>query len=197
MSPEDEHDSALIKSIIDKTYVRNNARLTKEEHEILKKYGLSRSNNRVWIDDVYPSVKSDISSDRSISNKHEINFRDPQWLKHRPRPLDKDQINYADLIRQRKQKHLENQAVVQDDKLNQYARDRADLRSNIWDRDYHQKFVDQQDSAYEAAIQKATQEFERAIVAAEEARGHATGYHNDRANRARDSIQKIFDKYKK
>lgn len=51
MSAEDQRDSDLIRSMLDKIYARSNARFTPEEDAVLTKYGLKRNNYRKTIDD--------------------------------------------------------------------------------------------------------------------------------------------------
>ena len=63
MSEEDAHDSELLRSIMQKTSERTNAKLTKEEQEVLAKYDLFRRDKGVHISKMpYEASDSDISN---------------------------------------------------------------------------------------------------------------------------------------
>ena len=46
ISPEDQHDSDLIRSMLDKMNNRANAKFSPEEIAVMDKYGIKRDNNR-------------------------------------------------------------------------------------------------------------------------------------------------------
>lgn len=179
MSAEDKHDSEILKSIIDKTRVRTNARLTPEEKDILAKYGLDRYDHQVII----PDAAGYSISDDDLSNPRGGNTREragTYFSPHDPRRVyhnDPSQVNYADIARKRGARSKAKIDAILGDKLTKYADERQSFKNKQWYRDYHKDYVDTADAAYQEAIKKARDEYERAIAAAEAARDKVDEYH--------------------
>lgn len=180
MSAEDKHDSEILKSIIDKTHVRTNAKLTPEEKDILAKYGLDRYQNEVII----PKARGYSISDENLSNPRGGNVRERAGIRYYdqadPRRVyhnDPSQVNYADIARKRGARAQAKVDAILGDKITKYADERRSFKNKQWYRDYHKEYVDQADAAYQEAIKKARDEYERAIAAAEAARDKVDEYH--------------------
>lgn len=84
MSDEDKHDSALIRSMLDKMNKRSNAAFSDEEKAVLAKYGMTRTDRNLSING------RDI--DRRVDNMHPSYFNPSS-------NGDKSKINYADRAR--------------------------------------------------------------------------------------------------
>lgn len=204
MSPEDEHDSAIIKSIIDKTSERTNAKLTPEEKEILAKYNLSREHQQVlipgitryyqWSDAELDSLEGGNKRERGhrriYSNGQKV-YR-PSRTKH-----DSSQVNYADIARKRSERDQARLDRINNDKLTQYAEAQRELLNAIWHRDYHQGYIDKADQSYFDAIQKAKKAYDDAVKAANIARDEVDSYHSVQRDRSQQNIDDIYARFKK
>ena len=188
MSAEDKHDSEILKSIIDKTQVRTNAKLTPEEKDILAKYGLDRYDHRVIIPDArgYSISDDDLSNPRGGNTRERAGTRyyssgrvDPRRVYHN----DSSQVNYADIARKRGARSQAKIDTILGDKITKYADERQSFKNKQWYRDYHKEYVDKADVAYQEAIKKARDDYERAIAAAEKARDQVDEYHRPEYNR--------------
>lgn len=182
MSAEDKHDSEILKSIIDKTEVRTNAKLTPEEKDILAKYGLDRYDRQVIIPDArgYSISDDDLSNPRGGNTKERAGTRYPYYDRVDPRKVyhnDPSQVNYADIARKRGARSQAKIDAILGDKITKYADERSSFKNKQWYRDYHKEYVDKADAAYQEAIKKAKDEYERAIAAAEAARDRVDEYH--------------------
>ena len=195
MSEEDRIDSDILRSIIDKTQVRTNAKLTPEEKAVLSKYGLDRFNNAVII----PDARWYSISDDDISNPSGGNIRDRagRYSSKDRRNVyhnDPSQVNYADIARKRGIRSKQRVDTILGDRLTKYANDRADFKNKKWYRDYHQEYVDQADLTYQAAIKKARDDFDKAVAAAEAARDKVDDYHRPEADRYAAEVAKMLGK---
>lgn len=182
MSAEDKHDSELLKSIIDKTQVRTNAKLTPEEKDILAKYGLDRDDRQVIIPDArgYSISDDDLSNPRGGNTRERAGTRYYYSDRVDPRRVyrnDPSQVNYADIARKRGVRSRDKIDAILGDKLTKYADERSSLENKQFYRDYHKEYVDKADAAYQKAIKKARDEYERAIAEAEADRDKVDEYH--------------------
>lgn len=198
MSAEDNHDSEILKSIIDKTEVRTNAKLTPEEKDILAKYGLDRVNRTVLIPDAtgYSISDADLSNPRGgntnerAGTRYYYNRVDPRRVYNN----DPSQVNYADIARKRGARSQAKIDAILGDKINKYADERQSLKNKQRYRDYHKRYVDEADAAYQEAIKKAKDEYERAIAAAEKARDQVDEYHRPEYERYAAEIDSMLGK---
>lgn len=106
ISPEDQHDSDLLRSAILKSRDRKNASLTKDEKGVLDKYGLTRVSG-----DIYRKGKEynpDYKLDRDVDSSYfGDDFIDPETSNRTTRELSKrrdyprgiDKVNLADRAR--------------------------------------------------------------------------------------------------
>lgn len=204
MSPEDEHDSAILKSIIDKTSERTNASLTPEEKEILKKYNLSRSNRNVlvpgitryynWSDAELASLEGGNKRERGHRRRYSNGEKayNPSPTRH-----DSSQVNYADMARKRPERDTAKLKTLQGDKITQYKDAQRDLRNAIWHRDYHQEYIDTADQAYFDALQKAKADYDKAVKSAGDRRDTVDNYHSPQRDYRQKQIDSIYGRFKK
>ena len=156
MSAEDRHDSDILKSIIDKTSERTNAKLTQEEKDILAKYGLTREDRAVTIPG---EIRYYVTSDEDISNPRGGNKPERRSGRYNARyHNDPSQVNYADIARKRGARDAARRAISREDQLSKWREDREEMRRQLHSRDYHQRQVDQGDDAYQKALEKARKE---------------------------------------
>ena len=204
MSPEDEYDSAILRSIIDKTAERTNAKLTPEEKEVLAKYNLSRENQRVlvpgitkwynWSDAALDTVEGGNRKDRG----HYGRYYDGSRKSYRsPSRHDISQVNYADIARKRPERDQARLDRINNDKLTQYSEAQRELRNALWSREYHQEYIDKADQSYFDAIQKAKQDYDKAVKAANDARDKVDSYHSIQRDKEQQYIDSIYSRFKK
>ena len=192
MSPEDEHDSAILKRIIDKTRERTNAKLTQEEKDILAKYSLDRQNQAVIIPG---EIRYYLTSDEDISNPRGGNQPERRSGRFGDKyHNDPSQVNYADIARKRGARDSARRAISREDQLSKWREDRDEMKRQIHSRDYHQRQVDQGDDAYQKALEKARKDYEAALKRAENERDSIDTYHQPELDKA---IQRINDLLKK
>lgn len=97
MSPEDEHDTEILRNIVNKSIKRKNAKLTPEEQYVLAKYGLYRND--------WGEVKKDLGKnspflDPEIVNPNELNYSFQGRTRTRTGyDSRKDKVNLADRAR--------------------------------------------------------------------------------------------------
>jgi hypothetical protein len=92
ISPEDQADSDLIRSMISKMQDRSNARFTPEEQAVLTKYGITRDNGNRQL----------LVGDRTLNPKHDGQrgrFYDQSWHSKTFSHGTPSKINYADRAR--------------------------------------------------------------------------------------------------
>ena len=204
MSPEDEHDSAILRSIIAKTSERTNAKLTPEEKEILAKYNLTRENQRVlvpgntryymWSDANIDSLEGGNKRERGHRKRYsngEKAYR-PSYTHH-----DESKVNYADIARKRPQRDQARLDRINNDKLTAYKEAQLELRNALWSREYHQEYIDKADQSYFDAIQKAKKEYDDAVKAANDARDKVDSYHSIQRDKDQQHIDSIYNRFKK
>lgn len=204
MSPEDEHDSAILKSIIDKTYERTNAALTPEEKEVLKKYNLDRYDKHVlipgdtryynWSDAELDSLEGGNKRERGHRGKYRDGSRK---LFSSPTRHDRSQVNYADIARKRPERHQARLNRLNGDKITEYREAQRELRNAIWHRDYHQEYIDTADKSYFDALQKAKAAYDKAVKDANDARDKVDTYHSKQRDYQQKQIDSIYNKFKK
>lgn len=204
MSPEDAHDSELIKSIIDKTYERTNAKLTPQEQEVLKKYNLSREHQNVlvpgitkhytWSDAELDSLEGGNKRERGHRKRYANGEKSmyPSSTNH-----DRSQVNFADIARKRPERDAARLNRLKSDKISQYQDAQRDLKNALWYREYHQEYLDNADKSYFDALQKAKKQYDDAVAAANQARDKVDTYHTPQRDAAQTSINKIYDRFKR
>ena len=190
MSPEDEHDSAILRRIIDKTRERTNAKLTQEEKDILAKYGLDRQNQAVIIPG---EIRYYITSDEDISNPRGGNRSERRSGRFGDRyNNDPSQVNYADISRKRGARDDARRVISREDQLSKWREDREEMRRQLHSRDYHQHQVDQGDAEYQRALEKARKDYEAALKRAENERDSVDTYHQPNLDRAKAAIDALL-----
>lgn len=190
MSPEDEHDSAILKQIIDKTRERTNAKLTPEEKDILAKYGLNREDRSVTIPG---EIRYYLTSDEDISNPNGGNKPERRSNRYNDRyHNDPSQVNYADIARKRGARDAARRAISREDQLAKWREDREDMKRYLHSRDYHQRQVDQGDAEYQKALEKARKDYEAALKRAENERDSIDTYHQPELDRAKAAIDDLL-----
>ena len=197
MSDEDAHDSELLRSIMQKTSERTNAKLTKEEQEVLAKYDLFRRDRGVHISKMpYEASDSDISNIEG-GNEPERRHKKNPWYRRTRNKHDITQVNYADIARKRRARSQARIDAIIGDRIHQYGVARNDLKSAQRSRDYHQRQIDTGDDDYMKAMQKAKAEYDRAVQAANRNRDSVDTYHTPNRDRALKDIDSIFDRFNK
>ena len=198
MSAQDRRDSELLRSIIDKTRIRTNAKLTDEEKEVLARYGLQRDDRSVII----PDLQMLQLSDRDLGNARGGNqferagkrgSSDPRRSYHNK----EDEVNYADIARKRSVRAKQRLDAISGDVLSKYQRDRRDLENAIWYRDYHKKIVDEADATYQKAIRSAREVYDKLIANAEKARDEVDEYHRPQMDKYAAIIDAILHRTSK
>lgn len=199
MSPEDEHDSALLRDIIDKTSLRTNAKLTPEEKEVLDKYNLYRDDRQVKMSD-FPSLST---HDRDLGNEEggDIDNRGRKapysYYRRSPAHHDLDQINYADIARKRPERAKAFLDRIMNDRITQYQEAQREFRNAKWDRDYHQSHIDTADSDYINALQKAKKAYDAAVASAISTRDGVDSYHTPARDKNQKRMDDIYARFKK
>ena len=195
MSDEDRHDSEIIRSIIDKTRVRTNASLTKEEKEILAKYNLRRFNNEVRVAGLKdprgysPTVEAG-GSDSDISNPrggYQRERRSSYRYKNDP-----SEVNYADMARKRIERAQARYDYYNQNPVAEMQARRDDLERAIHSRDYNQRQIDAADEKYQKALEDAKKAYIRAIEVAESSRDSIDRYNVPNLEKAIAEIDKIL-----
>lgn len=106
ISPEDQHDSDLLRSVILKSRDRKNASLTKDERDVMDKYGLTRANGGIYKKG--KENKTNYKLDRDVDSSYwGDDFIDPEASSGVTRELSKgrnfprgiDKVNLADRAR--------------------------------------------------------------------------------------------------
>jgi hypothetical protein len=208
ISDEDQRDSDLIRSMLDKMKSRSNAKFTPEEKAVLDKYGITRNNDfkNLFVDDR--------PLDRNVDSKS-TSYR---YSKNHSNGT-KSKINYAD--RARKSRERDKTQVfpgwgrVKNDEINAHGggmssidtlqdahniaqevemRDKiSTMKNNIWNRDFHKEYVDNADAAYDKEVADAKASYEKRLADAERARDSAkTGWHKQGLDRAQGEIDKML-----
>lgn len=190
MSAEDRHDSDILKSIIDKTRERTNAKLTQEEIDILAKYGLTRKDRAVIIPG---EIRAYLTSDEDISNPRGGNQPERRSNRYYDRyHNDLSQVNYADIARKRGVRDAARRAISREDQLSKWREDRENMRYYLHSRDYHQRQVDQGDDEYQKALEKARKDYEAALKRAEHERDSIDTYHQPNLDKAKAAIDALL-----
>ena len=201
MSDEDRRDSDLLKSAIAKTRERTNAKLTAEEKEVLDKYNLYRDDRAIKIKGMtgYHGSSNDIGDleggypiERGRKDKYRTWSSRKVSAKHNP-----DEVNYADIARKRLERDNHAYDNYLDDKINQYRSAQRDLQSAIWSRDHHQRYIDNADATYFAALQKAKKDYDDAVARANSQRDSVDKYNTPGLDRAKAEIDSIYSRFKK
>ena len=221
MSPEDEADSALLRSIYNKTQQRANAALTPEEKEVLKKYNLSRSsgsknifknddNGNPWGNALFNNrVGRKFKDWRSDETK--INLAD------RARKMDDRGAGYeatqgyyydseSDDHREWKDPETGRWQRLKDKGLLDRERKHQDsvmqepvrqMKDAIHDRKYHQQHVDSNNAEYDAKRAKIQAEYEMKLNNLENSRKWSGEYHQQGLENSKDRIDKLLRRDKK
>ncbi len=210
ISDEDQRDSDLIRSMIDKMQNRSNAKFTPEENAVLDKYGINRNNDfrnlEVGGRPLSRRVDSRSSSYGGYSNgtKHKINYAD-RARKSKDRAdsqvfpgygtIKNDEINAhggsMGSIDTLQDAHNIAQGATMRDKI-------GTMKRHLWDRKFHQEYVDGADDKYEKDMADAHTEYERRVKNAKKARDNAkTGWHKQGMDSAQDAIDTMLKRNKK
>jgi hypothetical protein len=210
ISDEDQRDSDLIRSMLDKMKVRSNAKFTPEEQGVLDKYGITRNNDfrNLFVDD--RPLNRNVDS-KSTSYRYSKNHSNGT----------KSKINYAD--RARKSRERDKTQVfpgwgrIKNDEINAHGgsmgsidtlqdahnisqdtemRDKIQrMKSSLRDRKYHKDYVDNADATYEKSVADAKSEYEKKLKSAEATRDDSkTGWHKrgvcrDHSSRLREVLR--------
>lgn len=208
ISDEDQRDSDLIRSMLDKMKVRSNSKFTPEEQGVLDKYGITRNNDfrNLFVDD--RPLDRDVDS-KSTSFRYSPNHSNGT----------KSKINYADRARKSRERDktqvFPGRGRAKNDEINAHGgsmagvytlqdahnaaqgtemRDKIHrMKTNLWDRKYHKDYVDNADATYEKSVATAKAEYEKKLKDAENIRDDSkTGYHKRGMDRAQSEIDNLL-----
>lgn len=207
ISPEDQHDSDLIRSMLAKMRGRANAKFSPEELAIMDKYGITRNNNTRNL-----SVAGrDLS--RRVDTKHPMYYSSRSYSN-----ADAGKINYADRARKLPQR-AQNQVftepwTVDNDEINahggsmtrlndlqdaeRYAQDVPmrdkirNMKDALSDRKHYQRNIDKADSQREAEIAAAQKKYDTAVAAADKTYKWNTETSAKYRDRAQDKIDTML-----
>lgn len=216
MSDEDKKDNELLKNIYLKTQERANAKLTPEEREVLKKYGLER---RSWNKDVVVPSKPGESNASPLINKREFE-RNYNYKTHEYTDPKADKINYADRARKRPERNARDFKMYKGDyyfddaeydhrdKNQPYQstfqkRERAtdnkrmqqpvnQMKQALYDKSQAQKGLDTIDAKQDAEVEKLRKEFDRRMADIEHWRTQSKKYDQNKFDNANNTIDTLL-----
>jgi hypothetical protein len=183
ISPEDQADSDLIRSMIAKLQKRSNSKFTAEEQAVLDKYGITRDNWRKKL--MVGDRELNPDYDGKTSRGYEFSRVTPSWIETTHRNGDTSRINYADRARKLPQRGADQVAGnwTPNGYINAHTRrdgstlqgvERAvaadrdrepvtTMKRHLWDRKYSQGRMDNAQSEYDKTVGKAQAEFDRQV----------------------------------
>ena len=208
ISDEDQRDSDLIRSMLDKMKARSNAKFTPEEKAVLDKYGITRNNDfkNLFVDDR--------PLDRNVDSKR----RSYRYSKNYSNGT-KSKINYADRARKSRERAktqvFPDWGSIKNDEINAHGGSMGNIntlqdahniaqgtemkdkiftmKNHIWDRDYHKDYVDNADATYDKEVADAKASYEKRLADAGRARDNAkTGWHKQGLDKAQGEIDKML-----
>lgn len=215
ISDEDQRDSDLIRSMIDKISRRKNAKFSPEEQAVLDKYGIQRNNwdQSLRVDGVNLDRDVDSKSSNSVyygkysnGTKSKINYAD----RARKTPARRDNQVWGpqggryysgnDWVNKHDGKPrygFGNGSTLQDaershmnDTMQQPV---VDMKQALRDRKYNKKYMDSAQTDYDDAVAKAKKAYDDAVARAERNKEDATtGYHKKGFDRAQGEIDKLL-----
>lgn len=219
MSDEDKADSALLRSIYNKTQQRANAKLTPEETAVLDKYNLRRDSGTK---NIRKHTSEDPWGDVLINGRVGDKFN--RWNQ------DETKINLADRARKMDSRGAGYQTTQRYsyDSVSDDHREWKDPETGLWqrlkdkglldkerkhqdsvmqepvrqmkdaikDRKYHGKNVADNNAMYDAARDKIQQEYEKKLADNEKSRKWSGEYHQNQLDRANQRINKLLKRDK-
>lgn len=214
ISPEDQKDSDLIRSMLAKMKNRANAKFTPEEKAVMKKYGIERDNG--WKTLTVGPNKVNLDRDVDKEKGRYYSWQTPSVNNGNP-----DKINYADRARKipERDKNQFNGVgyhYYRNDDFNAHGGSRTgqtlqqrerdmqnvnprvnDMKQALRDRKYHKEFIDSADSVYERDSALAKQAYDKQMAAITRQRDDAkNGYHKKGFDRHQAKIDKLLKKDK-
>lgn len=199
ISPEDQHDSDLLRSVILKSRGRSNAALTKDEKDVLNKYDLTRYDGDIYRKDKVGNYSYKLDRDVDVLGGGG-DFIDPETSDRTARRLSRgrtyprgiDKVNLAD--RARKLSSRDYEKKVGSSYVSRSTDGNYDFRGA--EKKYMQKpyndvkgaIYDRKDSSRELSDAKA--KYDAAVARAKDDYDFATKYYNSRIQRADDTIDK-------
>lgn len=188
MSPEDEADSAILRTIQDKLNMRRNARLTDDEKAILAKYGLYTENGY---------IKKSGANDAGF---HYIMNSDTTSGK------PKDKINYADRARK-----IDSREYAQDVRINkrgsetfqdgqrrldseQIGKDVHTMKDLLDNRKYYKDSIEWTKKRFDRGTQKALDDFNQSIETINKWLPDAKERNQKRLDKAQQTIDNLLVK---
>jgi hypothetical protein len=215
ISPEDQRDSDLIRSMLAKMKNRANAKFTPEEKAVMKKYGIERNN--VW--KTLTVGPNKVNLDRDVDREQGRHY---SWQTPTANNGNTDKINYADRARKipERDKNQFNtagyhyyrnddfnahggsrtgQTLQQREREMQNGRDpRIDqMKQSLRDRKYHKDIMDNADAAFERDSALAKHNYDQQMAHITRRRDDAkTGYHKQSFDKYQAEIDKLLKKDK-
>ena len=209
ISPEDQRDSDLIRSMIDKIGKRSNAKFTPEEQGVMQKYGINRNN---WQRQLSVGGRSLHPEYDGKTRKVYDGYYDFTGRTVSNGSVSK--INYADRARKLPQRtdnqvggawrpngsinahtNASNSTLQDVERAVQAEQDRQpveDMKHALWDRKYHTRQADSAIQKYDDAVAKAQAEYNHQIDNAKKWRDRDIEYGNAGRKRAQDKIDTLL-----
>lgn len=214
ISPEDQRDSDLIRSMLAKMKNRANAKFTAEEKAVMKKYGIERDNG--WRTLTVGPNK--VNLDRDVDREAGRTF---SWQKPTANNGNADKINYADRARKIPERDKNqfngvgyhyyrnddfnahggsrtNQTLKQRERDMQNTNPRMDqMKRALSDRKYHKDIMDNADAAFERDSALAKDSYDKQMAYITRRRDDAkTGYNKQSFDKYQAQIDKLLKRDK-
>lgn len=214
ISPEDQRDSDLIRSMLAKMKNRANAKFTPEEKAVMKKYGIERDNG--WRTLTVGPNK--VNLDRDVDREAGRTF---SWQKPTANNGNADKINYADRARKIPERDKNqfngvgyhyyrnddfnahggsrtNQTLKQRERDMQNTNPRMDqMKRALSDRKYHKDIMDNADAAFERDSALAKDSYDKQMAYITRRRDDAkTGYNKQSFDKYQAQIDKLLKRDK-
>lgn len=218
MSDEDKVDSALLRSIYNKTQQRANAKLTPEEKAVLDKYNLRRdsdtknirknTNENPWGNPLIDQRVGD-KFRRWNQDETKINLADrARKMDDRGAGYHTTQGYYFDVDDDHREwkdpetgrwQRLKDKGLLDQERKHQNSVMQEPVRQMkdaISDRNYHQKHVDSNNAEYDARRAKIQAEYEKRLKDNENSRKYSGEYHQKGLDQSKDRIDKLLGRKK-
>ena len=214
ISPEDQKDSDLIRSMLAKMKNRANAKFTPEEKAVMKKYGIERDNG--WRTLTVGPNK--VKLDRDVDNEQGRYF---SWHKPTVNNGNTDKINYADRARKiperdKNQFNAAGYGYYRNDDFNAHGGSRTGqslkqrerdmqnvnprvntMKQALRSRQYHKDIMDTADAAFERDSALAKDSYDKQMAYITKRRDDAkTGYNKQSFDKYQAEIDKLLKKDK-
>ena len=196
ISPEDQEDSDTIRTIMNKSEVRANAKLTPEEKATMDKLGLKRSFGKLYATDSNGEGAYNISQsdDWGRNGTHgKINYAD-RARKIGDRAKLNRGINTSAINRHGyfNSPNAYNKAEARELEY-EMNNNRDNLKYALSSKKYHKKHMDNAEADYQQAMDAAKRAYDIAVAGAEKRKEDATtGYHKKNYDSANDTINRIL-----